>query len=299
MWVSTGNAFLHVSDAIPDLPRGPHRAPPSPAWPMWSKRNRSSWCRSPRAPLDTKGARASRHISLAGRYLVLTTDGNKVGVSKKIEDDEERRRLRDITGSMRPEGFGLIVRTRGRGAHADDFDRDIKFLTKVWSALEEKAKRSKAPALIHADISLVFAVVRDIFNADVDRLVIDDRTTYDQVLSLLQTTAPQLRDRVELYKGDKPIFEHFGVDAEIERAIQDKVPLAHGGHLNIESTIALTTIDVNSGKFTGAGSLEGHGPADQPGRLQRGRAATAAARHRRHHRDRLHDMDKPRHRRKS
>ncbi len=250
------NAFLHVSDAIPDRPRGPHRRTAVARVADVVKSRDEFLVQVTKGPLDTKGARATRHISLAGRCLVLTTDGDKVGVSKKIEDDHERRRLRDIASKLRPEGFGLIVRTRGEGAHADDFERDIKFLTKVWKALEAKAKQSKAPALIHADISLVFAVVRDIFNAEVHRMVIDDKLTYDQVLNLLQTTAPELRDRVEFYRGEKPIFEHFGVEQEIERAIQSKVPLAHGGHLNIESTIALTTIDVNSGKFTGAGNLE-------------------------------------------
>ena len=250
------NAFLHVSDAIPDQPRGPHRRTAVARVADVVKSGQEFLVQVSKGPVDTKGARATRHISLAGRYLVLTTDGDKVGVSKKIEDDHERRRLRDIAAKLRPDGFGLIVRTRAEGAHPDDFDRDIKFLTKVWKALEAKAAQSKAPALIHADISLVFAVVRDIFNADVDRMVIDDKLTYDQVLNLLQTTAPELRDRVEFYRGDKPIFEHFGVEQEIDRAIQSKVPLAHGGHLNIETTIALTTIDVNSGKFTGAGNLE-------------------------------------------
>ncbi len=250
------NAFMHVSDALPEQPRGPHRRTAVARIADVVKRGDEFLVQVSKGPLDTKGARATRHISLAGRYLVLTTDGDRVGVSKKIEDEEERKRLRDIATKLRPEGFGLIVRTRAEGAHPDDFDRDIRFLTKVWKSLEAKARQSKAPALIHADISLVFAVVRDIFSADVDRLIIDDRPTYDQVLNLLQTTAPDLRDRVELYRGDKPIFEHFGVEQEIERALQSKVPLAHGGHLNIESTVALTTIDVNTGKFTGAGSLE-------------------------------------------
>ncbi len=251
------NAFLHVSDALPEgLGHPRRRSGKLPSISEVVKPGDEFLVQVTKGPLDTKGARATRQISLPGRYLVLTTEGNKVGVSKKIEDEEERKRLRDLVTKLRPEGFGLIVRTRAEGARQEDFERDIKFLTKVWRSLEAKARQAKAPALIHEDTSLVFAVVRDVFSTEVGRLIVDDKVTYDQILNLLQNTAPHLRKQVELYKGAEPIFEHFGVEKEIDRALQSKVPLPHGGHLNIESTVALTAIDVNTGKFTGTSSLE-------------------------------------------
>jgi ribonuclease G len=250
------NAFLHVSDAMPEEPpRGDRRAGKLPRIQDVVSSGDEFLVQVTKGPLDTKGARATRHISLPGRYLVLTTDGDKVGVSKKIEDDPERKRLREMVGKLRPEGFGLIVRTRAEGARQEDFEHDIRFLTKVWRSLENKAKQSKAPALIHNDVSLVFAVVRDVLTADFDKFIVDDKVTYDQVLNLLQQTAPHLRKKVEFYRGPEPIFDHYNVEQEIERALNSKVLLQHGGHLNIETTVALTTIDVNSGKFTGTSSL--------------------------------------------
>lgn len=251
------NAFLHVSDAMPEEPpRGAKHSGNLPRIQDVVKPKDTFLVQVTKGPLETKGARATRHISLPGRYLVLTTQGDKVGVSKKIENDAERKRLRDMAAKLRPEGFGLIVRTRAEDARQEDFEHDIRFLTKVWRSIETKARQTKAPALIHADVSLVFEVVRDILTDEADSFWIDDKVVYDQVLNLLDTTAPQLRGKVKLYREPEPIFTHFGVDAEIDRALQSKIMLPHGGHLNLEGTTALTTIDVNTGKFTGASSLE-------------------------------------------
>ncbi|NLO73796.1 MAG: Rne/Rng family ribonuclease [candidate division WS1 bacterium] len=251
------NAFMHVSDALPEEPpRGARHSGNLPRIQDVVKKGDVFLVQVTKGPLETKGARATRHISLPGRYLVLTTQDNKVGVSKKIEDDAERKRLRDLAAKLRPEGFGLIVRTRAEEARAEDFERDIRFLTKVWRSIESKAAQSKAPALIHADLSLVFEVVRDIFSEDIDNFYIDDKVTYDQALNLVGNTAPPLRGKIKLYREPEPIFAHFGVDEEIARALRSKIMLPHGGHLNIEGTTALTTIDVNTGKFTGTSSLE-------------------------------------------
>jgi ribonuclease G len=209
-----------------------------------------------KGPLGDKGARGTRRISLPGRYLVLMTDtSEKVGVSKKIEDDNERKRLRSIGHDVCPDEFGIIVRTRAQGATKEDLEADVRFLTKLWQTIQGRAQQAKAPALIHEDLSLTLEVLRDVFSAEVDEFIIDDKITYDKVLNLLHNIAPDLRDRVQLYRGDKPVFTHYEVEQQIENAIQPKVWLPHGGWLNIEQTEALTTIDVNTGKFTGR-SLE-------------------------------------------
>lgn len=251
------NVFLHVADALPEEPRRNQRGNQSRSRiQKVVKAGDEFLVQVTKGPLDTKGARATRHMSLPGRYLVLTTDPGKVGVSKKIEDEAERKRLRQMASKVCPDDLGLIVRTRAQGARQEDFEGDVKFLQKVWRSIESKARQVKAPALIHADLSLVFGVVRDIFSAEVDHFVIDDKVTYDQVLNLINHTAPRLRDRVELYRGDLPIFDEHGVAKEIDRALRPKVMLPNGGHINVETTEALTTIDVNTGKFTGASSLE-------------------------------------------
>jgi len=254
------NVFLHVSDALEEEPSRKqmrHKMNGFPPIKQVVKRGDTFLCQVTKGPVELKGARATRRISLPGRYIVLTHDGRgKVGVSKKIDDDKERQRLRDLATSVKPEGFGMIVRTRAEDAQRKELEDDVKFLTKLWRSIQGKTPQAKAPALIHEDLSLVFEVVRDVMNTQTKRFVIDDKVTYDKVLNLLDNVEPRLRKRVELYKGDEPIFAHFGIEQQISRALHPKVWLPHGGYINIEQTEALTTIDVNTGKFTGAKNLE-------------------------------------------
>jgi ribonuclease G len=253
------NVFLHVSDAVEEEPSRHKMRRKMSAFPPIGKvvqGGQEFLMQIVKGPLGDKGARGTRRISLPGRYLVLMTDtSEKVGVSKKIEDEGERKRLRGIGHEVCPEDFGIIVRTRAQGATKEDLEADVRFLTKLWQTIQGRAQQARAPELIHEDLSLTLEVLRDVFSAEVDEFVIDDKITYDKVLNLLHNIAPNLRDRVKLYRGDKPIFTHYEVEQQIENAIQPKVWLPHGGWLNIEQTEALTTIDVNSGKFTGR-SLE-------------------------------------------
>ncbi|NLO06885.1 MAG: Rne/Rng family ribonuclease [candidate division WS1 bacterium] len=249
------NVFLHVSDAVTEEPSRQKMRKKMTSFPPIGKvvhEGEEFLMQIVKGPLGDKGARGTRRISLPGRYLVLMTDTEeKVGVSKKIEDEGERKRLRTIGHEVCPDDFGIIVRTRAQGATREDLEADVRFLTKLWQTIQGRTQQSSAPSLIHEDLSLVLEVLRDVFSEAVDEFIIDDKVTYDKVLNLLNNVAPELRSRVRLYREEEPIFTHFGIEQQIEQAIQPKVWLPHGGWLNIEQTEALTTIDVNTGKFTG------------------------------------------------
>lgn len=254
------NVFLHVSDALPEEPSREqmrHKMDAFPPIKQVVKAGDEFLVQVTKGPVDAKGARATRRLALPSRNIVLLADGRgKVGVSKKIEDETERARLRDIGQKVRPEGFGMIVRTRAEGADRKDFEADVRFLLKLWRSIQARAKQEKAPALIYEDLSLVFEVLRDVFDPTVSAFVVDDKTTYDKVLNLLTNLAPELRPRVKLYRDKEPIFAHFGIEQEIEKTLHRKVVLKHGGTICIDPTEALTTIDVNTGKFTGTKRLE-------------------------------------------
>ncbi len=253
------NVFLHVSDAVPEEPSRKKMRRKMSSFPPINRVVQSGQeflLQIDKGPLGDKGARGTRRISLPGRYLVLMTDSSeKVGVSKKIDDDQERQRLRNIGHQVCPDDFGIIVRTRAQGATKEDLEDDVRFLTKLWQTIQGRAQQAQAPELVHEDLSLTLEVLRDVFSAEVEEFVIDEKITYDKVLNLLHNIAPDLRDRVELYRGDEPIFTSYGIEQQIDQALQPKVWLPSGGWLNIEQTEALTTIDVNTGKFKGR-SLE-------------------------------------------
>ncbi len=254
------NVFLHVSDAFTEEPsRNKMRRKMGSFPPIGEvvKKGQEFLVQVTKGPLELKGARATRRISLPSRYLVLMADEkSKVGVSKKIEDERERKRLRDLAQKVKPDGFSLIVRTRAEGASLSEFEQDVKFLLKMWRSIQGKERQAKAPSLIYEDTSLVYGVFRDVFDSEVNSFVVNDKVAYDRILNLCSNVAPQLRDKVELYRGDEPIAVHYGVQKEIERALRPKVWLSHGGNIVIEQTEALTTIDVNTGKFVGAKRLQ-------------------------------------------
>ncbi|MFO7947111.1 MAG: Rne/Rng family ribonuclease [Armatimonadota bacterium] len=249
------NVFLHVSDALTKEPR--HRGSNLPSIGQVVSRGQEIMVQVTKGPMEVKGARATRRISLPSRHLVLMADGkNKVGVSKKIDDEKERKRLRELGRKVKPDDFSLIIRTRARGADQADFEQDVKFLMKLWRSIQGKAQQAKAPALLSEDTGLIYNIVRDVFDAEVNSFVINDKIAYDKVLNLCDNVAPHLRDKVELYRAKEPIAKHYGINKELERTLRPKVWLPHGGSIVIEQTEALTSIDVNSGKFTDAKSLE-------------------------------------------
>lgn len=206
-------------------------------------------------PIGTKGARVITHLSIPGRFLVLMPTVEYTGISRRIEDEQERERLKALARKLRPRHAGLIVRTAAEGENEEELARDLRFLLRTWEKIKSRARKLKAPALLYKDYDLVYRVVRDIFTSEVDRLVIDSKVEYQKTLQLLKGLSPELRSRVELYEGEVPLFEARGLENEIDRALRRKVWLPSGGYLVIDETEALTSIDVNTGKFTGTTSL--------------------------------------------
>lgn len=208
-----------------------------------------------KGPRGTKGARVSTKISIPGRYLVLMPEGDHQGVSRKIEDARERDRLKRIAEQLKPKGFGLIVRTEAEGRTEAELHQDLEYLVKTWADIVEKNKRAHAPAILHKDLGIILKTIRDLFGSDVDKLVVDSRDEYENAVDMLTQLAPDLADRVHLYDEPEPILIRYNVEEEIDRLLRRKVWLRNGAYLLLDTTEALTTIDVNTGKFVGSTSL--------------------------------------------
>ncbi len=207
-------------------------------------------------PIGTKGARITSHISLPGRHLVFMPTVDHIGISRRIERDGERRRLREIVDRMRPEGTGFIVRTVADGVEAEKLEADIRFLIQVWNEIIRTKDKVGAPALLHGDLDLILRATRDLFTSEVGKMVIDDRDEYERILRFVHEQAPHLESSIELYAGEEPVLDAFGIEQELKRAAQRKVWLKSGGYIVIDQAEALTAVDVNSGRYVGKKSLE-------------------------------------------
>jgi len=209
-------------------------------------------------PLGTKGARITSHVSLPGRYLVFMPTVEHVGVSRKIVDDSERRRLKALLKEIRQErgGGGFIVRTAGFGRSREDFERDARYLCRTWDEVRAVASRERAPALLHHEPSLVQRLLRDILNDDIASIRLDNDREFQKTLDLVTQLQPELSPRVRLHSRGQNILEEHGVSTELERALRSKVWLASGGYIVINQTEALVAIDVNTGRFVGKKRLE-------------------------------------------
>ena len=255
--------------------------------------------------MKTKGARLTTEISLPGRFLVFVPQGEGLGVSRRL-DDNERARLKDIIKGLDVKEGGIIVRTAAEGASAEDVERDLVFLQRLWKTIQANAKKAKAPALVYQEAELPLRIVRDLFAGDFESAQIDHERTYKRIVGYLKKTSPHMLERVHRYKEKTPLFEGTGVDAEIRSTLNRRVDLPSGGYLVFDYAEAFTVIDVNTGRFVGSrsknstGAARGHDHEEQPRGGQGGRPPAAAARHRRHHRHRLHrhgEPEEPRHRR--
>lgn len=207
-------------------------------------------------PGGNKGARVTTHITLPGRRLVLMPTVDHIGVSRRIEDEEERERLKNILSEIKPKGMGLIVRTAAVGGQKEDFEPEINFLVRLWEKIQSKADFLSAPRLIHSEETLLFRTVRDMFTEDVDRFLISDKDYYEKVVAVANITTPGMKDRISYYESDSNIFDDFGIESKLDKAMQRKVWLKSGCYLVIDETEALTVIDVNTGKYIGENDLQ-------------------------------------------
>ncbi len=256
------NAYLSIADILPD--DGGNDGSPASMRRSELRRRKIRDLLEPgqqimvqvtKGPRGTKGARVSTRIALPGRYVVLMPEASSMGVSRKLEDRAERDRLKKVGDRIRPEGFGLILRTECEGRTEAELYADVAYLVTLWQDVLKNAKGQRAPACVHKDQSLLFRTVRDMFGENIHKMVIDDPDEYEKVHLVANIVAPSLRDKITLFDKDAPIFDHYGVEKELDRIMQHKVPLKSGGYLVVDEMEALTAIDVNTGKHVGSTSL--------------------------------------------
>ncbi|MBM4119391.1 MAG: Rne/Rng family ribonuclease [Nitrospira sp.] len=261
-------AFMHVSDLSVDAEAGdtlidsdeedgdkggevPKRRQSSQPIEQLIKEGQELMVQISKGPIGTKGPRVTTYVSLPGRYLVFMPGVEHVGVSRRIPRDEERARLKEIVKRLRKPGHGFIVRTVSEGVKEEELGSDVEFLEALWNDVLSKRERGASPALLHADLSLSFRIVRDLFSKKVDRLLIDSKEEYDAVRDFVKRFLPDQVSRVHYYNREESLFDHLGVEMEIARALSRKVWLKSGGYIVVDHTEAMTVIDVNTGRFVG------------------------------------------------
>jgi ribonuclease G len=263
------DAFLYVTDVLEDLDEnlltpeetghaagnGGHRNAPIEEM---LKEGQDVLVQIVKEPLGQKGARITSHVSLPGRYLVFMPTVEHVGVSRKIVDEEERRRLKTLLKDVRQErgGGGFIARTAGASRSAEDFQRDGRYLGRTWDEVRARAGRERAPVLLHRELGLVQRLLRDLLSDDIASIRLDNEREHQRTMDLVSELQPEMAARVRLHNAPTSILEENGVTAELERALRSKVWLESGGYLVINQTEALVAVDINSGRYTGKKNLE-------------------------------------------
>ncbi len=202
-------------------------------------------------PIGQKGARLTTHITIPGRYLVLMPSYNHIGISRKIEDEKERERLKSILLNIKPSNVGLIARTVCENSSEEDLKADLNYLLKTWEKVSAKAKEPGAPKLIYEELDLLFRTVRDLANDEVRKIILDTKSDYLRIKSFVKEYLSNNQILIELYENDMPIFDYYNIEIEISRLLERRVWLKSGGYIVIDQTEALTVIDVNTGKFVG------------------------------------------------
>lgn len=258
------NAFLYVADILPDEEGTTNGDSPASLKRSDLRRRKIKDLLRPgqelmvqviKGPRGTKGARVSSRIALPGRSVVLMPTGNHLGVSRKIESRTERERLRRIGVKIRPEGFGLIMRTECEGRTEEELRADVEYLEAEWGKVVAAAKRTRAPALVYRDESLIYRTLRDIVTDDVKKIVIDDPDEFEKVHAVADQLMPELQERIFLYDDEVPIFDHYNIERDLDRLILQKVWLKSGAYLVIDEMEAVTAIDINTGKLVGTTNL--------------------------------------------
>jgi ribonuclease G len=252
-------AFLHIDDILPE-----HEILGEPPKTNGEKQQISQLIHEgqdilvqvSKGPIGTKGARITNHVSIPGRNLVYLPTSNTLGVSRQISLDKERDRLKEIVNRLRPANSGFIIRTVAEGHSEEDLHSDINYLVSIWEDVLKNYKTLPAPSLLHSDLNVIFRTIRDLFSMDIRKLVVDDKNQYQKVRQFVRSYLPRYGSILENYTKTEPVFDHYGIENEIDRALGNKVWLRSGGHLVIDQTEALTAVDVNTGRFVGKDSHE-------------------------------------------
>lgn len=232
--------------------RGRRRRSSTPLLPLEDKikKNQEILVQIAKESIGTKGPRLTSHISLPGRHLVYTPTAGHIGVSRRIADPKERKRLREIVADMKSEG-GFIVRTACEGLTKKEIQNDMRFLLRLWSGLSKKREDSGAPALLHEDMDVILRIIRDLLTAEVDQVVVDNPDDYQRLKEFTATFLPRSRTRIQYYDRPEPIFDYYKVEPQVAKALERQVYLRSGGYIVLDQTEALTAIDVNTGRFVG------------------------------------------------
>ncbi|MDH3360275.1 MAG: Rne/Rng family ribonuclease, partial [Desulfobulbaceae bacterium] len=207
-------------------------------------------------PMGTKGARLTCHITLPCRNLVFMPMTDHIGISRKIENEEVRQQLRDDIEALRPSGTGFIVRTMAEDASRGELEADMEFLLHVWDEIQDANARSEVGCLVYEDLDITLRAVRDLFSPDISYVVVDDKKTHERISRFVRIFAPNLEDKVKYYQDEVPLFDAYGIETDVSRALDRKIWLRCGGYLYIEATEALTVVDVNTGRYVGKKGLE-------------------------------------------
>jgi ribonuclease G len=248
------NAFLYVDDVFTDW----DEESPPPARESIEKLLRVGeeiMVQVIKEPYGSKGARVTGQITIPGRYLVLVPNADYIGVSKRIESQAERDRLRREVERLKPEQLGLIVRTVAEGVDSEVMEQDLQFLVQLWERILSRFQQKCAPAILYQDLSLTCRIARDLFVEEFNSFLIDNEHEYDKVREIVDYISPQLKSKVKYYREKEPIFERYGIETEIERALAPQVWLKSGGYLVFDETEALTVVDVNTGRYIGRRNL--------------------------------------------
>jgi len=253
-------AFLHAADIVPREPEVDENgdARPIPSITELVGQGQKLLVQVVKDPLGSKGARLTTQLSIPSRYLVLLPGVKSLGVSVRIELETERERLRDLLRELTGEEpeHGFIIRTNAEGVGADALARDLKYLRRLWPRIEADADKAEVKKPVYEDLSLPYRSLRDLMHADIEKVRIDERETFERAVRFAGEFFPEWADRIEFYDGDRPLFDLYGVETEIERALERNTPLKSGGHLTIDQTEAMTTVDVNTGSYLGYRNLE-------------------------------------------
>ncbi|PIE42847.1 MAG: ribonuclease G [Gammaproteobacteria bacterium] len=256
-------AFIHASDIETQVSRDEgvevEKVTPNIASMLYE--GQSLTVKVTKDPIGSKGARLTTHISIPSRFMVYLPDNEHIGISQKIEDETLREYLKsEVESSIQADGEenkgGFIIRTAAESATREELLRDIHYLRRLWNGLSERVQSVKAPAMIYQDLALYVRTLRDLVRPETEKIKIDSRQSYQKALEFADQYVPNIEHRLEYYRGERPLFDLFGVEDEIQKALSRKVELKSGGYLIIDQTEAMTTIDINTGAFVGHRNLE-------------------------------------------